>query len=395
MTKLVEQVTARPAIRVHLLSEVDSVGGYIGNFQIALRTLQRASDAAPATIDVAAGAIVVATGFDLYEPAHGELGYGLSERVITLADLLSRLRPDGPTNGQLMPDRADVRRIALIHCVGSRQREGVHTPRADGTLHEHCSRVCCTTVLRAAVDVHRRFPDVDIFDFYQDIRTYGRGHEDTYEAANRGGVIFFRYDGAEPPQVTVADADGWPLRVTVRDTLTFGDELEVPVDMVVLATGMVPRDIQSLVDALKLPRSPDGFLQEVHPKLRPVEVKVAGVFIAGTCQAPMDVIEAAASASAAAAKVAALLGDREIALDPFVAVVDEELCNGCGLCIEECAWVHAITASDDGGVPKVNPAICKGCGMCVGVCPTGAVQIRGSQVDDFEAMVDAIAGASV
>jgi heterodisulfide reductase subunit A len=386
-----EQLTAHPSIQVHLFSEVDAVGGYVGNFQITLRTDGPAAEAQAPTVDVRAGAILMATGFELYEPLHGELGWGVSERVITLAELVGRLRSDAPTGGRLLPGGGDVRRVAFVHCVGSRQREGVHTPGADGTLNEHCSRVCCTTALRTATEIRRRFPEVDVFDLYQDIRTYGLGQEDIYEAANEHGVTFFRYDGAKPPHVAVTDGDGWPLHITVRDLLTFGEELELPVDLVVLATGILPRDIQSLIEKLKLPRSPDGFLQEVHPKLRPVEVKVDGVFIAGTCQAPMDITEATSSGAAAAVKAAALLGDREIALDPFVAVIDPEQCDGCGRCVEECAWVHAITASDGGVVPTVNSAICKGCGMCVAVCASGAIQVRGSQLDQFEAMVDAIA----
>ena len=271
----------------------------------------------------------------------------------------------------------------------------MHTPGPDGTINEHCSRVCCTTALRAATEIRRRFPKVEVFELYQDIRAYGRGHEDIYEATGRSGVTFFRYEGSEPPRVDAASSDGWPIRVTVRDTLTFGEELELPVDLVVLATGMVSRDIESLIEKLKLPRSPDGFLQEVHPKLRPVEVKVDGVFIAGTCQAPMDIAEATSAAAAAAAKATALLGEREIALDPFVAAIDPELCDGCGRCLEECAWVHAITASEDNTIPAVNFAICKGCGMCVAVCPTGAIQVCGSRLDQFDAMVDAIAATSV
>lgn len=184
--------------------------------------------------------------------------------------------------------------------------------------------------------------------------------------------------------------------MTVRDVLTFGEELSVPTDLVVLATGMVPRNLETLIDQLKLSRSEDGFLQEVHPKLRPVELAVNGIFVAGSCQAPMDISESAASGSAAAVKAAGLLTKGHIDLDPFRAVVDVELCHGEGKCAEVCQYQEAITLVDVGdGMQKhrkaqINSALCNGCGMCVAVCPHGAVQVAGWQLNQFDAMVDAL-----
>jgi len=251
--------------------------------------------------------------------------------------------------------------------------------------------------IRDSNEIRQRFPEVNVFDFYQDIRTYGRGHEDYYENASKRGVLFFRYLAQTPPVVTEANRpDGCPLVVGVKDTLTFGEELEVPADLVVLATGMVPRDISDLVKMLKLPRSADGFLQEVHPKLRPVELAVNGVFLAGACQAPMDITEGCAAASAVAVKTAALLGKGYIELDPFVARVNLELCRGEAKCIEECEYMNAISVVEqelDGQKVKraeVNAALCTGCGMCVAVCPHGAIQIEGWRLDQFEAMADAL-----
>ena len=354
-------------------------------------------DAEPEEIALDTGAIVVATGFDLYQPRWAEYGYGALPGVITLPQLIRLLDKTGPTEGMLQWNGRPVQNVCLIHCVGSRQVEGIHEPGPDGRLNEYCSRVCCTATLQAALEIRERFPEMNVFDFYQDIRTYGRGHEQIYEDACSRGVTFFRYRAEEPPVVSGAEEGASaPLRVRVRDTLTFGEELDVSADLVVLAVGMTPRDIAKLIEMFKLPRSADGFLQEVHPKLRPVESAVEGVFLAGACQTPMDITESCAAASAATAKAAALLGKGRIELDPFVARVDLDRCRGEGKCAEECNYRRAITLVEidrDGRQTKhaqVNPALCSGCGMCVAVCPHGAIQVEGWRLDQFEAMIDAI-----
>jgi heterodisulfide reductase subunit A len=393
--ELADEVVSEPAIHVLTDAEVVSAAGSVGSFALGIR-------AGGEEREVVAGAIVLATGFDPYTPAEGELGYGTHPGVITLPDLVRRLDPDGPTAGELGGGDRPVRNVCLIHCVGSRQLEGVHAPGPDGKRNEHCSRTCCTAALRAANEIRERFPGVNVFDVHQDIRTYGHGHEDYYENASRNGVIFFRHRGEEPPTVTASGGEDGdtPLLVRVKDTLTFDEEVEIPADLVVLATGMVPRRIDGLVEMLKLPRSPDGFLQEVHPKLRPVELAVDGVLIAGTCQAPMDIPESCASASAAAAKAAALLARGSIELDPFFVEIREEACDGCSLCVEECRFVHALTqeaaeaAEDGGAVPRIDPALCRGCGMCSSVCPQSAIRVRGWDVQQYDAMVDAILAGS-
>ena len=354
-------------------------------------------DAPPQDIELDAGVIVLATGFDNYEPHRGEYGYADHAEVITLPQFIRLLDKDGPSNGRLVHNGRPIRNVCMIHCVGSRQIEGIHEPGPDGHLNAYCSRVCCTATLQAAIEVRDRFPRVNVFDFYQDIRTYGRGHEDYYENASKRGILFFRYVAEEPPIIAKADGkDGSPLLIKVKDTLTFGEEIEVPADLVVLSTGMVPRDISSLIETLKLPRSADGFLQEVHPKLRPVELAVSGVLIAGSCQAPMDITESCAAASAAAAKAAVILSKDYIELDPFVAEINPKLCQGEAKCVEECKYTRAISLieRDVNGEKirqaEVNPALCRGCGMCAAVCPRGAIQVAGWQLDQFEAMVDAL-----
>jgi heterodisulfide reductase subunit A len=209
-----------------------------------------------------------------------------------------------------------------------------------------------------------------------------------------------RFEPESPPvvsRVNTTNSD-YPLKVTVKDTLTFGEELEAEVDLVVLAVGMQPRDISGMVEMMKLPVGADRFLLEVHPKLRPVELANTGMLLAGTCQAPMDAGEACAAAQAASVKASNLLTRGYVELDPFVAEVDLERCTGCGDCVKVCPLEGTIRI-EDGEVKgeksitaQVNPALCNGCGICVGACPEGALNINGWTLQQYEAMVDAVVG---
>lgn len=351
----------------------------------------------PKKIELTAGAIVVATGFDPYQPRLGEYGYGELPEVVTLGQLirhLSQSKGDGPLQWNGRP----VRDVVLIHCVGSREIEGVDEPHEDGQVNNYCSRVCCTAALHLAEELHQRFPALNIFDLYQDIRTYGRGHEEYYNRALEHGVRFIRYLGTERPQVSAApDGDTHPALVRVKDALTYGEELEIPVDLVVLAVGMLPRGIDDLVKMLKVSRGNDRFLLEVHPKLRPVETAVNGVVLAGTAQGPMNIQESLSAASAAAAKVVSLLGHGKVELQPFVAAVEAEKCDGTGACVEACEYEGAIALETFEVKGKqvrravVTPANCVGCGACVSACPNRAVDVQGWTLAQYEAMVEAIA----
>ena len=209
-------------------------------------------------------------------------------------------------------------------------------------------------------DLHENFPELNIYDLYQDIRTYGRGHEEYYKSALSGGTRFVRYNGEEKPKVSAApEGDTHPVLVNVKDALTYNLELEIPVDMVVLATGMQPRQIDDLVKMLKISRGTDRFLLEVHPKLRPVETAVNGVILAGTAQGPMNIQESISAASAAAAKVISLLGSGQVELQPFVAAVNPAKCDGAGACVEACEYEDAIAAGNiHGGWQGGHPSGC-------------------------------------
>lgn len=349
-----------------------------------------------AVLDFSIGAIVLATGFDPYEPHKGEYGYDEIKEVMTLPKfirLLGSLKEGEPLtwNGH------QVRNVVLIHCVGSRQIDGINEPQPDGQVNNYCSRVCCTASVHTSTELRKRFPKINIFELYEDIRTYGRGHEEIYKSAQSSMVRFVRFHGDEIPEVQkTPEGDTYPVLVKVRDYLTYGKELEIPTDLVVLAVGMMPRQIDDLVGMLKVSRGTDRFLLEVHPKLRPVEMSVRGIVLAGTAQSPMNIEETLSSASASATKVASLLGKGKVELPPFVAKVDLEKCTGNGSCILACPESGAIvmqTIHENGKDimrPVITPAYCTGCGACVGVCPNKAIDVQAWTLSQYEAMVEAI-----
>jgi heterodisulfide reductase subunit A len=398
--RLAEAVRSEPLIDLRLACEVVGVAGYVGDFLVTVRALDASSDGNPRDEEVGVGAIVMATGFRDYEPEPGEYGFG-SPRVMTLAEYQERLHAT--------PNRADLaaamgvdalRSIAFLHCVGSRQVQGVD--ERTGGLNAYCSRVCCTATVRAAAETRRRFPAVRVVDVFRDVRTYARDQEAAYREAGEAGVLFVRLPSDERARVEQApDGDAYPLLVRARDTLTFGTELELPVDLVVLATGMEPGGADELVAMTKIPTGSDGFLLEIHPKLRPVESAIPGILLAGTARGPMDISESTTSASAAAAKVATLLAGDHVEMEPFVAKVDPSRCSGTGACLAACPYAGAIGLQEveleDGVTGRrayVNPVACKGCGACVAACPNGAIDVQGWEIGQYLAMVDAIVAES-
>lgn len=350
----------------------------------------------PKTFEIKVGAIVVATGFSPYAPRVGEYGFGEFPEIMTLPQFIRMLAllPEGEN---LARNGHPVRNIAFIHCVGSRQIDGIHEPQVDGQINNYCSRVCCTATLHIANELRERFPDLNIFDIYEDIRTYGRGHEEYYIQASKDRVLFMRFHGEEPPKV-IASPEGEenPLIVNVKDYLTWGEEIEVPVDLVILAVGMMPTPVDDLIRLFKISPGTDRFLLEVHPKLRPIETAVPGVILAGTAQGPMNIQESSAAASAAASKVSVLLSQGSVELDPFVARINLELCYGTGQCVEVCPYEDAISLeimTINGQQVKravVTPANCAGCGACVSACPNSAIDLKGWTIKQYEAMIDAI-----
>jgi heterodisulfide reductase subunit A len=374
---LIGQVKARPAITVLTGAEVVAKAGSFGNYRVTVRVGGEGAGA----IEVAVGSIVVATGFESYSPDDGELGFGLPG-VVTLPQFKALVdAAAGPLAWQGRP----VRSVAYVYCVGSRGTAGC--------ANQYCSRFCCASTVQTAVQVSGLDPSVRQFHLYRDMRTYGK-FEPLYTDARDAGSVFLKFDNDEPP--TVAERPDGGLTVTVRDLLTERTELAIPVDLVVLVTGMVPRENQPLVDVLKLPAGADGFFNEIHPKLRPVETVVDGVLIAGACQGPKTSSEAVIQALASVTQSAAILKKGFTELDPLVAIVEPDACTACGDCLTACPY-EAISMAEEGErqFAVIGPTTCKGCGGCVPICPENAIDLLGYTDAQITAMISSMAEVPV
>ena len=346
------EIERRPDIAVFTNAQVVAKSGTYGNYQITIAAGEKQHE-------VTVGQIVVATGFDNYDPAACELGYGMPG-VVTLPEFRRLL--DG-SDGPLQRDGRPVRSIAYIYCVGSRDDD-----------HSYCSRYCCSAAVHAALLVADRDPSVRQYHFYRDLRTYGR-NELMFSESRKRGSYYLRFADDDPPRVSTT---GRSLRVTTHDLLSNGDELTVEADLLVLVTGMVPRRNEELISTLKLPVGRDGFFNEIHPKLRPVETVVDGILIAGACQSPKTVAESVGSGLAAAAQATSVLKSGVASLDPQVATVNAAACDGCAECVPACPF-GAITMGGNDGSQRatIEAAACKGCGACAPACPTGAIDLLG------------------
>ncbi len=372
VAQLSEAVRQRPAIRVFLEAEMVSKAGTFGNYQVGIRV----GGAEPEQLTVEVGSIVVTTGVDTYTPEIGEYGYGI-DGVLTLPEFKKLI--DG-ADGPVMHAGRPVHSVAYVYCVGSRQSAG--TPGA----REYCSRYCCAATVAASIELSSRDSQVRQYHLYRDMRTYGK-YETMYTESRKRGSVYVKFADDAPP--TVACRDGGGLLVNVRDQLTADAELDIPVDLVVLVTAMVPRQNDELIDVLKLPTDKDGFFNEIHPKLRPVETVVDGVFIAGGCQAPRNSSESVASGLAAVTQSAVILKKGYAELDPLVAVVAAEACTDCGVCLEACPYAAITMHMTDGrNVAVISESGCKGCGGCVPVCPENAIDLLGYTDAQITAMID-------
>jgi heterodisulfide reductase subunit A len=357
---LVEQIKSRRDVTLYTGAELTGKSGTFGNYTVEL-TLHRDDGDKVLSVDV--GSIIVATGFDSYAPDEGEFGYGI-DGVVTLPEFKQLV--DASPAGRLSHHGRPVRSIAYVYCVGSRQEAGGN---------EYCSKYCCTATIHTASMVSKLDPSIRQFHLNRDVRAYGTA-ELLYAESREAGSTYLKFPDDSPPSVVKRPSG--ELAVTVTDLLTDGRELTIPVDLVVLVTGMVPRENRRLTDLLKLPVGTDGFFNEIHPKLRPVETVVDGVMIAGCCQSPRTVGESVAAGLAAVAQSAALLKKGYAELEPLVARVDPEKCIGSGECLTACPYDSITSIEWDGRtIASVDPATCKGCGGCVPICPSDAIDLLG------------------
>ena len=310
------------------------------------------------TIEV--GAIILATGYQTFDASRiSYYGYGTYPNVYTALEVERLINASGPTGGELvLRDGRKPRTVGIIHCVGSRDE---HTNR-------WCSRVCCMYSLKLAHLVKER-TGAEVYNFYIDMRTPGKGFEEFYNRVAEEGVHFIRGKVAD---VYPANGDG-QLTLKVEDTL-LGQVRKIPVDMVILAVGLEPRaDATEVRRMFNISCSSEGWFLERHPKLAPVNTFTDGIFLAGCCQGPKDIPDTVAQAGAAAAEAFQLLDLGAIEMEPNTAYVLEEVCSGCKTCVGLCPY-NAISFLADKHVAHINEALCKGCGTCVAACPSGSIR---------------------
>ncbi len=372
IAELIEGIRRRPSIRVFTEAEMISKSGTFGNYEVGIRV----GGTSPETLTVEVGSIVVTTGVDTYAPEIGEYGYGISG-VVTLPEFKALI---DDSDGPLVHAGRPVRSVAYIYCVGSRE------PAGEPGANEYCSRYCCAATVAMSVQLASHDAAVHQYHLYRDMRTYGK-FETMYTESRKLGSVYLKFADDAPPTVATSDSGG--LLVTVRDVLTGNEELTIPADLVVLVTGMIPRRNEELIGVLKLPVDKDGFFNEIHPKLRPVETVVDGVFIAGACQGPKNSSESVASGLAAVTQSAVILKKGFAELDPLVAVVRTDACIACGQCLDACPYgAIEMGLAGDRQVAVISETGCKGCGGCVPYCPENAIDLLGYTDAQITAMID-------
>jgi heterodisulfide reductase subunit A len=366
VAKLVDRVNTHERITLHTETEVSRAEGFVGNFKTTLKTPGRKARV------VEHGIGIIATGANIFKPT--EYGYKQIRCVVTAIEFekLHELKEKHVKRGKS---------FVFIQCVGSRER---------GRMY--CSKVCCTHSVQSAIELKREDPTRNVFILYRDMRTYGE-REYLFKKAREMGVVFINYELHGKPQVSEVERQ---IRVDVWDHVLHRP-VRIKADMVILATAIVANpEIDRLAQHYRIPLDNNGFFQEAHAKLRPVDFTTEGIFTAGLAQYPKPVDESISQALAASARASALLSRKEVYLDAIKAVVNEHKCDGCALCVDVCPY-HAIELFevDKGkGQPpvklvRINTAQCKGCGLCQGTCPMRGVDVMGFTMEQLSSQVRA------
>jgi heterodisulfide reductase subunit A len=317
-------------------------------------------------VELEVGAIILATGFNLFDPTPiVQYGYGRLDNVITSLEFERLVNSAGPTEGHIkLKDGREPESVGIIHCVGSR----------DEKYHEYCSRICCMQSMKFA-HLLKEHTNAEIYEFYIDMRSFGKGYEEFYNRILDEGTIFFRGRPAEITDVAQTPEEKGKLIIQFEDTLA-GVQQRLPVDMVILSCALEPQpDAAAVARMFNISRSADGFFLERHPKLEPVTTMTDGIFVAGCCQGCRDIPDTVAQASATAAEVLAMISRGRVEVESATAVVNERICSGCQVCLLVCPY-SAISFDEEKGACRVNEALCKGCGTCVGSCPSNSISLN-------------------
>ncbi|MEI6724989.1 MAG: CoB--CoM heterodisulfide reductase iron-sulfur subunit A family protein [Actinomycetes bacterium] len=319
-------------------------------------------------IDLEVGAIIMATGFELWEPDQDpRYGYGKLDNVISSLEFERISNASGPTGGHIVCKNGEApKSVAILHCIGSR----------DQNHQEFCSRVCCMYSLKFSHLIKEHLPDTEVYELYIDMRCYGKGYEEFYRRLMDEGVHMVRGRAAEVTDLAMSPEEEGRLVVKTEDTL-LGIVRRIPADMVILSSGLSPaKDAKEVSQTFGFGCSGNGFFLERHPKLEPVSTVTDGIFIAGCCQYPKDIPDTVAQAGAAAACALALVDNPTVKVEPTVSYIDPEKCCGCHICVSVCPHT-AIQFNEEKKVAEVITAACKGCGVCVAACGSNVPQQAG------------------
>ena len=330
-------------------------------------------------IDV--GNIILATGYDLFDARRvSNYGYGRLPNVFTSLEFERLSNAAGPTSGNIVlrDGKTVPKSVGIIHCVGSR----------DKNFNNYCSVICCMQGLKFAHLVHER-TGATVYNFYIDMRTAYKAYDEFYQRVLEEGTLFVRGKVAEVTNAARNEREKGRLIIQCEDTLA-GKQRRIPVDMVILSSGLQPRkDAKEVGKMFGISCSMDGWFTEKHPKLDPVATMTEGIYIVGCAQGPKDIPSSVAQGAAASARVLDKILQKEVALEPIKASVNQELCSGCRICNGLCPF-NAITFIEDDNVTSINPALCQGCGTCVAACPASAISGTGFSNEQIIAQIDGL-----
>ena len=352
------KVKSHPLIKVYTEATVDDVSGYVGNFITSISTNGT-------TESVEHGVILVTTGGKPYEPT--QYLYGRSDQVVTQGELEEKLAR--------AEEAKSINDVVMIQCVGSR-----------GEDLAYCSKVCCGQAVRNALKILEINPSAQVTVFYRDMRTYGF-MEDYYQLAREKGVMFIHFDMDQPPEVTEKQGR---IQIECLDKI-MGEKIVLEPDLLALSVGIIPSRSEALSKMLKTPLTADGFFLEAHPKLRPVEFSVDGIYLGGLAHGPKPISESMAQAAAAAGKASIPLAKGYVTVEPIVSFVDVGTCIGCGICETLCPYA-AIRMIKVGKRKKAETisASCKGCGICAAHCPSLSISMGGFTNEQILSQIKAL-----